>query len=193
MNISLWGKIKHFSQIESDEADLGVPGDAVCTYRKSKVAHCPPAIIYGPEYIFTRYPLETTKLFNLIYLLTPGSWFAYLITIIFVIMSLKLSCYVGVRLGLNTITEEIALVPFRFMEHIFHRIFLKILFSFRISVTEHCHQATNLVFPRGFSSNMIYNVWTVFGGIMMYKVDKAFNLAILITIVKLHVRSHQGY
>ena len=39
---------------------------------------------------------------------------------------------------------------------------------------------------------MIYNVWTVFGGIMMYKVDKAFNLAILITIVKLHVRSHQG-
>ena len=49
------------------------------------------------------------------------------------------------------------------------------IFSFRISVTEHCHQATNLVFPRGFSSNMIYNVWAVFGGIMMYKVDKANN------------------
>ena len=41
------------------------------------------------------------------------------------------------------------------------------IFSFRISITEHCHEATNLVFPRGFSSNMIYNVWAVFGGIMM--------------------------
>ena len=84
----------------------------------------------------------------------------------FVIITLKLSCYVGVRLGLNTISEEIALVPFRFIKHIFYGNFLNI-FSFRISVTEHCHEATNLVFPRGFSSNMIYNVWTVFGGIMM--------------------------
>ena len=166
MNISLWGKIKHFSQIESDEADLGVPGDAVCTYRKSKVAHCPPAIIYGPEYIFTRYPLETTKLFNLIYLLTPGSWFAYLITIISVIISLKLSCYVGVKLGLNTVTEEIALVPFRFIKQVLDTNVFDI-FSLRISVTEHCHQTIDLVFPKGFSSNMIYNVWAIFGGIMM--------------------------
>ena len=142
-------------------------------------------------YIFSRYPLETTKLWNLKNLLTPGSWFAYFITISFVIISLKLSCYVGVRLGLNTITEEIALVPFRFIKDIFHRNFLNI-FSLRISVTEHCHQATNLFFPKGFSSNMIYNVWTVFGGIMMYKVDKALKLTILITIFKLHVRSHQG-
>ena len=166
---------------------------AECSYMTSKVGQCPPAIIYAPEYFFSRYPREKSKLLNLKNLLTPGSWFAYFITIIFVIISLKLSCYVGVRLGLNTVTEEIALVPFRFIKHIFHRIFLKILFSFRISVTEHCHQATNLVFPRGFSSNMIYNVWTVFGGIMMYKVDKALKLTILINIDKLHVQSHQGY
>ena len=164
---------------------------SICTSEDS-VAHCPPAIVYGPEYFFSRYPLEKSKLFNLKNLLTPGSWFAYFITIIFVIISLKLSCYVGVRLGLNTVTEEIALVPFRFIKKIFHRIFLNI-FSFRISVTEHCHQATNLVFPRGFSSNLIYNVWTVFGGIMMYKVDKALKLTILINIDKLHVQSHQGY
>ena len=30
-----------------------------------------------------------------------------------VFISLKLSCYVGRRLGLNVVTEEIALVPFR--------------------------------------------------------------------------------
>ena len=41
------------------------------------------------------------------------SWFAYFITIISVIISLKLSCYIGRKLGLNMVTEEIALVPFR--------------------------------------------------------------------------------
>ena len=41
------------------------------------------------------------------------SWFAYFITIISVIISLKLSCYVGRKLDLNMVTEEIALVPFR--------------------------------------------------------------------------------
>ena len=39
---------------------------------------------------------------------------------------------------------------------------------YRISVTEHSHQTSNLIFPRGFSSNLMYNVWTVFGGFMMY-------------------------
>ena len=144
-----------------------MPDNAYCTYKTSKVAHCAHPASYAPEYFFSRYPLETSKLFNLKNLLSPESWFAYFITIIFVIISLKLSCYVGVRLGLNTVTEEIALVPFRFIKHIFHRIFLNI-FSFRISVTEHCHKIENAVFPRGFSSNLIYNVWAVFGGIMMY-------------------------
>ena len=106
-------KIKYISQIENDEADLGVPVIAYCTYMTSKVAHCPPAVMYGPEYLFSQYPLETTKLWNLKNLLTPLSWFAYFITIISVIISLKLSCYVGRKLGLNLVTEEIALVPFR--------------------------------------------------------------------------------
>ena len=110
-------KIKYISQIENDEADLGVGPLSTCS--KEGPLHCPPAHIYGPEYFFTRYPLETSKLFNLKNLLTPGSWFAYFITIIFVIISLKLSCYIGVRLGLNTVTEEIALVPFRFIKHTF--------------------------------------------------------------------------
>ena len=84
-----------------------------CTYGRSKVALCPPAVSYLPYYFFSRYPLETTKLWNLKNLLTSMSWFAYFITIIIVIISLKLSCYVGRKLGLNMVTEEIALVPFR--------------------------------------------------------------------------------
>ena len=85
-----------------------------CTYGRSKVALCPPGVTYSPYYFFSRYPLETTKLWNLTNLLTPASWFAYFLTIIIIIFCLKICCYVGRKLGLNTVTEEIALVPFRF-------------------------------------------------------------------------------
>ena len=115
IDILIEKKLNCISQLENDEADLGVPGLTECTYSIRKVAHCPPAVMYGPGYFFSRYPLEASKLFNMKNLLTPHSWFAYFITIITVIISLKLSCYVGLRLGLNTITEEIALVPFRFI------------------------------------------------------------------------------
>ena len=87
-----------------------------CTYGRSKVALCSHAAEYQPLYFFSRYPLEKTKLWNLKNLLTPMSWFAYFITITSVIISLKLSCYVGRKLGLNMVTEEIALVPFRWQE-----------------------------------------------------------------------------
>ena len=104
--------MKDFPQIENGSADLAVAGFA-CTYGRSKVALCSHALEYQPYYFFSRYPLETTKLWNLTNLLTPESWFAYFLTIITVVFFLSLSCYVGRRLGLHTITEEIALVPFR--------------------------------------------------------------------------------
>ena len=44
------------------------------------------------------------------------TWFAYFITIISVVFSLKLSSYVGRKLGLNMVTEKIALVPFRWQK-----------------------------------------------------------------------------
>ena len=100
-----------------------MPHNYGCTYGRSKVALCPPAIMYMPYYFFTRYPAKTTKLWNLKNLLTPMSWFAYFITIIFVVVCLKICCYVGMKIGLETVTVEIALVPFRY------RLYIKIQFS----------------------------------------------------------------
>ena len=97
---------------ESDQADLAVFSLAF-TYGRSKVALCPPAVAYQPYYFYSRYPQKTTMLWNLKNLLTPGSWFMYFLTIICIILYLKLSFYVGRKLGLNTVTEEITLVPFR--------------------------------------------------------------------------------
>ena len=96
-----------------------------CFYDVSKVAYCPPAVAYCPIYFFTRYPLEKTKLWNLINLLTPTSWFAYFMTITTVTICFKLFSYIGSKSGLNTVTEEIPLVPFRYI--LFHRIFKNVV------------------------------------------------------------------
>ena len=84
-----------------------------CNHQRSKVVLCSPIVNYGHMHFFSRYPLEKTKIWNLTNLLTINSWIAYLVTIITVLISLKVSCHVGQKLGLGTVTEEIALVPFR--------------------------------------------------------------------------------
>ena len=127
---------------------------------------CPPAVSYQPLYFFSRYPQETTVLWNLKNLLTPGSWFMYFMTIICIILYIKLSVYVGKKLGLNTITEEITLVPFRCLEYfVFSDLVDLILFS-RVSLTEN-QTRSHLLFKNGFSSNFIQLLWAIFGGFMM--------------------------
>ena len=118
------------------------------------------------NYFFSRYPQKTTILWNLKNLLTPGSWLMYFMTIICIILYIKLSAYVGRILGLNTITEEIALVPFRCLKNfMFNNLVDFILFS-RVSLTE--NQTTkHLFFKKGFTSYFIQLLWAVFGGFMM--------------------------
>ena len=73
--------------------------------------------VYGPYYFFTRYPLETTKFWNIIYLFTPESWMWTFITIFTIVLSLYLAKTLSVKLGLcGNSTEEITLFPFRFLK-----------------------------------------------------------------------------
>ena len=76
--------------------------------------HCLP-FVYGWEYFFTRYPRETTKFWNLIYLFTPESWMWTFISIPTIILSLYLARIISIKIGLSgDSTEEIVLIPFRF-------------------------------------------------------------------------------
>ena len=78
------------------------------------VYHCVP-FVFGYEYFFTRYPRETTKFWNLIYLFTPESWMWTFISIQTIIFSLYLARTLSVKIGLSgDSTEEIVLIPFRF-------------------------------------------------------------------------------
>ena len=75
--------------------------------------------IYGYDYFFTRYPLETTKFWNIIYLFTPEAWMWTFITIFTIILVLYLATTLSVKLGLSAdSTDEIILFPFRF--HMFN-------------------------------------------------------------------------
>ena len=96
-----------------------------CRYARSKVTLCSSALAYLPYYFYTRYPNEKTRLWNLKNLLTPTSWFAYLITILVATICFKLFSFIGRKLGLNTVTEEIPLVPFRCL--LFHRVFKNVV------------------------------------------------------------------
>ena len=97
-----------------NEADMAVAVFS-CTHRRMEVVHCPPSVFYQPFYFFSRYPLETTKMWNLFKLLTPISWFWTFLSITTTVVLLKLSTIIGTHLGCPTAVQDVTLVPFRYM------------------------------------------------------------------------------
>ena len=103
--------ISYNFKIENDEADIAVHRLA-CTYERSKVALCPPAVLYQPFYFFTRYPAETTKLWNLINLLTPTTWILTFSAIFSIVIMLKIITAIC-SVWSKTSIQDVTLVPFR--------------------------------------------------------------------------------
>ena len=95
-----------------NEADMAVYGFS-CTYGRMEVVNCPLTISYQPFYFFSRYPQETTKLWNLLKLLTPTSWILSFAAIISSVIMLKFLTLVGTYLGCDTSVQDVTLVPFR--------------------------------------------------------------------------------
>ena len=95
-----------------DEADLAVLSFS-CTYERMEVALCAPAVYYFPMFFFTRYPQETTKVWNLLNLLSPTSWIWTLSAILAIIIMLKCYTFIGSYLGCKSSVQEITLVPFQ--------------------------------------------------------------------------------
>ena len=85
-----------------------------CTYGRSQVALCPHALIFYPNYWWTRYPQETSKFWNLINLFSPEAWMWTFLTFILITVTLKFASILGSKIGLNVSSDEVALIPFRF-------------------------------------------------------------------------------
>ena len=99
-------------QIVSKDAEVALT-DWACELDVSYVALCQPAIRYYPYYWWTRFPQETTKIYNLVNLFSPASWMRTFISVSSIVGSLKIATHVGKLLGLSTCTEEIIMFPFR--------------------------------------------------------------------------------
>ena len=106
----------------------------------SYVAYCPPTTNFVPYYWWTRYPVQKSKIFNVLNLFSPESWLCTFLVIISTVVSLKLATHVGVKLGLSTSTDDIILFPFRSIilyyeiikrEHIYIFYILKIFLDFQ--------------------------------------------------------------
>ena len=97
-------------KLETGEADLAVQGFA-CTYQRMYVVDCPPAMTYGPRYWWTKYPPETTKLWNMLEMMDPPTYFLTFLSMISIVVYMKWMTKYGTRLGLESETTELICVP----------------------------------------------------------------------------------
>ena len=105
----------HNFKIDSGEADFAVVYFN-CNEPEKRII-CLPALHYLPYYFFTRYPLETTKVWNLFKLLTPTSWIWTFSAIVVIVFVLKCFTLIGTSLGCITSVQDVTLVPIRYYIH----------------------------------------------------------------------------
>ena len=78
-----------------------------CFYEYSKVCLCAHAVTFYPMYWWTRYPLETTKFWNLLNLFHPEAWMWTFLTFLLVTVALKVTSSLGTKLELNVCSYEV--------------------------------------------------------------------------------------
>ena len=146
------------------KADLAVWGFAV-NHGRIQVAHFLPAVGYLPQYWWTRYPLPTTRMWDLIYLFSPASWMWTFLSIASIVVSLKIASMIGARLRMNYMLEEITLFPFWYI--VVALAITKLYPVFRIRILETPAADRDRIFSRGFSLNLCRLVWNLMAGIIM--------------------------
>ena len=105
-------KCGNFPKVERNEADLGNTW-LKPNYEEVNNVSFPPSIVYGHYHLWTRYPTEITKIWNIANLFSPTSWIWSFVSIISIVACLKISTFVGTKYGLQTCGYEIVLCPLR--------------------------------------------------------------------------------
>ena len=148
-------------QLERGHADLAVRNFA-CTFERSQVVLCPHAVKYVPYFFWTRFPLQRTKMWNLVRLLTPTSWLVTLIALSVTVICLKIAYLIGRKMEVPSISTEIVLCPYRYKCKQIHIDFLQI--ALRFSILD--PPASDTFFNKGFSSNFLFLTWAILGGLL---------------------------
>ena len=153
-------------KIEKKKADLAVWGFGV-NQGRIKVAHFLPSVMYQPHYWWTRYPLPTTRMWNIIYLFTPASWMWTFLSIASIVILLKIASMIGERLGIILVLKEITLFPFWYLFHPSVNFKYRIPPVFRIRIVEAPTGDRDTFFSRGFSQNLCLSIWNMMAGFLM--------------------------
>ena len=153
-------------KIEKKKADLALFGFAV-NQGRIKVAHFLPSMMYTPNYWWTRYPLPTTRMWNLIYLFSPACWMWTFLSIASIVISLKIASMIGERLGIILVLKEITLFPFWYLSCPSVNFNYRIPPVFRIRIVETPTGDRDTFFSRGFSHNLCLNIWNMMAGFLM--------------------------
>ena len=94
-------------------ADMAMEGFA-CTEGRQIVTDCSPAIFYTPLFIFTRYPLPASKMWNFVELFSPLVWGMVFLSIIYFLIFIEICNFIIEKIeNLGAFTEEYMLIPFR--------------------------------------------------------------------------------
>ena len=101
-----------FTKIVRGEADCAVESFAYTLQRMGAV-DCVPGTIYEPLYFWSKYPPETTKLWNMLEMMDPPTYFLTFLSMLAIVVFMKLMTKYGTKLGLKSATTELICVPFQ--------------------------------------------------------------------------------
>ena len=84
-----------------------------CSPELINVVHCLPPIQFGPYHFWTRYPLPSTRMWNLLSIFDIPGYICFFTSLTLTVVFMKFYTYLGSKMGLETVTEEFILIPTR--------------------------------------------------------------------------------
>ena len=85
----------------------------ICGLSLIIIVHCPHPVQYGPTHFFTRYPLPSTRMWNLMSIFDIPAYICFFTSLTLTVVFMKFYTYLGSKMGLETVTEEFILIPLR--------------------------------------------------------------------------------
>ena len=78
-----------------------------------KFVHCTHPVNYGPYHFWTRYPLPSTRMWNLLSIFDIPAYICFFTSLTLTVVFMKFYTNLGSKMGLDTMTDEFILIPIR--------------------------------------------------------------------------------
>ena len=100
-----------FMQILDGHCNVAFGGN-FCDHKIIKEVHCQVPTRYNVMYLWTRHPLRTTRMWNLLSIFDPPAYTCFFSSLLMTVVLLKLYTFLGRKLGLlESSYSELVLIP----------------------------------------------------------------------------------